>query len=176
MAVSTVARVSISHGKLSPGSCNANSPLAHGLRTITMNKPAAVAAGGSLIVPFARRCFKSPMPKSCLPSLRFTLCRVIVSLAILLLAGGSVRAQVNPGIVAGTVTDPAGALVPSAQVTPQLRTPAGLRLSHPTRRGPSIFLKSHPAGTPSPFRPGDSGPSNAASAFSPARPCGSPFL
>ncbi len=56
------------------------------------------------------------MQKPCTPSLRSTLCRVIVSLAILLLAGGSVCAQVNPGVVAGNITDPAGALVPSAQV------------------------------------------------------------
>ena len=82
-----------------------------------MNKPAAIAAGGSFIVPFARRCFKSPMHKSCPPSLRFTLCRVIVSLAILLFAGESGRAQANPATVTGTITDPVGALVPSAYVT-----------------------------------------------------------
>lgn len=51
------------------------------------------------------------------PSSRILILRIAAAFAILLFGWGSVWAQANPGAITGTITDPAGALVPSAQVT-----------------------------------------------------------
>ena len=61
------------------------------------------------------------------PFLKTALSRVASQLAVLLFACCCSVAQVNTAAVAGTVTDPAGALVPAAQV--ELARPAGETLS-----------------------------------------------
>ena len=56
------------------------------------------------------------MHQLCPPSLRVVLLWLIVYLAALL-SCGSAQSQANPGAITGTITDPVGALVPSAYVT-----------------------------------------------------------
>ena len=52
----------------------------------------------------------------CPPSLRTALRRATLGVFMLMLGCGLVLAQANPGSIAGSVTDPAGALVPSALI------------------------------------------------------------
>jgi len=74
-------------------------------------------AADQLCVVFPR-CLLSPMPPLRPPSLKAALCCVAVCLAALFFAWGfSAWAQDNSGGVTGTITDPVGALVPSAYVS-----------------------------------------------------------